>query len=197
MDINEERADRLRRAMDGRTQAWLAEKIGVATSSINGYLTRGTVPQADVCLRMCDALSIDIRWYLSGETDERPSGVDGVVQIAFIDMPEHAIAFPQTHAAYFNVPFESLCCVMVGGTLMAPGIPKGSEVIGTRSFRDVEDGRVYIVRIGTVHTVRRIRVRGDGTLVGVCDNAAAVSEVVDEFGREDIVALGLWCGYLL
>lgn len=196
MEISEARADRLRRAMNGRTQAWLAEACGVATSSINGYL-KGTVPQADVCLRMCDALAVDVRWYLTGESAVLDAVAEGVVQVAYVDHPDRALTFTASHIDMFGVPYDSLCCVEVVGTLMAPGVPKGAEVIGTRAFAEIEDGRVYIVKLGRRHAVRRMRINGDGKLVGVCDNPAAVTDSPDEFRREDVVALALWSGHAL
>ncbi len=182
--------------MAGRTQAWLAERIGVAASSINGYL-KGTVPQADVCMRMCDVLAVDMRWYLTGESSEAgEKRSDDVVQVVFLDQPDRALTYPASHVDFFEVPYESLCCVVVGGNLMSPGIPRGAEVLGTRAFGDVEDGRVYIVKVGRRHSVRRIRIAGDGRFLAVCDNPAA-SEEVDEFHPDDIVALALWAGHAL
>jgi transcriptional regulator with XRE-family HTH domain len=180
--------------MNGRTQAWLAERIGVATSSINGYL-KGIVPQADVCLRMCDALAVDVRWYLTGEADERERGSEGVLQVALLDYPDRALTYPTSHIEAFGVAYDSLCCVFVTGTMMAPAIPMRSEVLGTRDFGEVEDGRVYIVRTGQRHVVRRLSVKAAGKLVAVCDNPAAVSEAADEIEREDVVALVLWAAH--
>jgi transcriptional regulator with XRE-family HTH domain len=188
----EARADRLRRAMRGRTQAWLAEQIGVATSSINGYL-KGKVPQADVCLRMCDALAVDIRWYLDGETppEEKAQG-ERVIQVPFVDDGTKALTFTTGLLDMFGVPYESLCCISVQGTLMAPGIPKGAEVLATGSFSNVEDGKVYILRLRNGFVLRRLRVRGDGSLVAVCDNPAVQNDLPDEILYEDVAAVALW-----
>jgi len=195
MDTTEARADRLRRAMRGRTQAWLAETVGVAASSVNGYL-KGKVPQADVCVRICDALAIDIRWYLFGEAPpSAPEGGEGVLQVPFADDPSRALTFPAGLVQMFGAPYESMCCVAVQGTLMAPSIPRGSEVLATRSFDIVEDGRVYVLRLRGGYVLRRLRVRGDGSLVAVCDNPAAQSDLPDEVAREDVEALAVWSSH--
>lgn len=196
MNTTEARADRLRRAMRGRTQAWLAERIGVATSSINGYL-KGKIPQADVCLAMCDALAIDIRWYLNGETiaQDDNSKVERVVQVPFVDDGGKALTFPAGLLDVFAAPYESFCCVAVQGTLMAPGIPREAEVLATRSFADVEDGKVYVLRLRGGYVLRRLRVRGDGNIVAICDNPAVQNDVPDEIAYDDIVALVLWSSH--
>ncbi|MBY3155559.1 helix-turn-helix domain-containing protein [Rhizobium laguerreae] len=195
MDTTEARADRLRRAMRGRTQAWLAEEIGVATSSINGYL-KGKIPQADVCLRMCDALAVDIRWYLDGNSPpgEKAQG-ERVVQVPFVDDATKALTFTTGLLDMFGVPYESLCCIGVQGTMMAPGVPKGSEVLATRSFSNIEDGKVYILQLGSGFVLRRLRVRGDGGLVAVCDNPAVQNDLPDEIVHEDVAAVALWSGH--
>lgn len=195
MDTTEARADRLRRAMRGKTQAWLAEQIGVATSSINGYL-KGKVPQADVCLRMCDALAVDFRWYLNGEVpaEEKTQG-EKVVQVPFVDDPAKALTFPAGLLDMFGGPYESFCCLGVQGTLMAPGIPKGAEVLATRSFPQVEDGKVYVLQLRGGYVLRRLRVRGDGGIVAVCDNPAVHNDLPDEVLFEDVAALALWSSH--
>jgi transcriptional regulator with XRE-family HTH domain len=196
MDTTEARADRLRRAMRGRTQAWLAEQIGVATSSINGYL-KGKVPQADVCQRMCDALAVDIRWYLYGEApaEETPKD-ERVVQVPFVDDHSKALTFPASLLDLFAAPYESFCCVAVQGTLMAPGIPRGAEVLATRSFSAIEDGKVYVLQVKGGYLLRRLRVRADGGLVAVCDNLAVHDDIPDGVGGEDIVALAVWASHV-
>ncbi|MCZ7860842.1 LexA family transcriptional regulator [Agrobacterium salinitolerans] len=195
MDTTEARADRLRRAMRGRTQAWLAEQIGVATSSINGYL-KGKIPQADVCLRMCDALAVDIRWYLNGVTPaEDRVQAEKVVQVPFVDDGTKALTFPAGLLDVFGMPYESFCCVAVQGTLMAPGIPRGAEVLATRSFSQIEDGKVYVLQLRGGHVLRRLRVRGDGGIVAVCDNPAVQNDLPDEVQYENIAALAVWSSH--
>jgi hypothetical protein len=195
MDTAEARADRLQRAMAGRTQAWLGKAVGVATSSINGYL-RGIIPQADVCIKICDALAIDIRWYLYGETPKDDLGTGEVVlQIPILDHPDSALPFPESHISTFGHPYESFCVHVIGGTLMAPTLPKGSELLATRNFSGVEDGKIYIVQNGGRHTVRRLFVKSDGSINGLCDNPAIQNEHIDEYSADQIVALVLWASH--
>lgn len=195
MDDTEARADRLRRAMQGKTQAWLADQIGVATSSINSYL-KGKVPQADVCLRMCDALAVEIRWYLFGDTvPKSANGAEAVVQVPFVDDTGKALTFPAGLLDMLGYGHDSLCCVSVQGTLMAPGIPKGAEVLATRSFSSVEDGRVYVLSLRGSMVVRRLRLRGDGGIVAVCDNPAVQNDLPDVVNAEDVAGLAVWSSH--
>jgi transcriptional regulator with XRE-family HTH domain len=195
MDMTEARADRLRRAMRGKTQAWLAEQIGVATSSINGYL-KGKVPQADVCLRMCDTLAVDIRWYLNGETPAVDKArEEKVVQVPFFEDGTKALTFPAGLLDVFLAPYESFCCLTVQGSLMAPAIPRGAEVLATRSFSQVDDGKVYVLQLRGSFVLRRLRLRGDGSIVAVCDNPAVQNDLPDEVLYEDIAALAVWSSH--
>lgn len=189
----EERADRLQRAMQGKTQAWLAGRIGVATSSVNGYL-QGKVPPADVALRICDVLAIDIRWYLSGQASVAEAG-ERVVQVPFLDDGARALTFPQGLVAFFGVPSESLCCLSVAGTLMSPGMPPGAEVLATRSFDGIVDGRVYLLGLRGGYAARRLMVRSDGRLLGLCDNPQFRQDVPDEVDYADVAALVLWSSH--
>jgi DNA-binding XRE family transcriptional regulator len=194
-DDERERGARLLRAMQSRTQAWLADAIGVAVSSVNGYL-KGKVPMADVALRMCDVLAIDIRWYLTGEARKEETG-EKVMQVPFLDDPSRALTFPSGLLGSFGVPPDSLCCLEMQGTLMAPAIPRGAEILATRSFDDIVDGRLYIIDTGRGHMLRRARVRADRRIEAVCDNVAAQQEMPDFVDYAQVVALALWSGCAL
>lgn len=187
--------ERLQKAMTGRTQAWLAERAGVATSSINGYL-RGKMPQADVAMKICDALAIDLRWYLEGVEDRaRPGVTDDLLQIPFVDDASRALTFPSGLVSMFGTPLESLCCISVAGTLMEPSLPRGTELLATRHFAEPWDGRVFILQFSGRYVVRRIRCAADGTLLSVCDNPAVQGDVPEYVQPEQVIALGLWASH--
>lgn len=193
MNEDEARGERLRRAAAGRTQAWLAERAGVAASSVNGYL-KGRVPQADVAVRICDALGIGLRWYLFGQS--HPSeGSDALVQVPFADDPARALTFPRNLVDMFGSAHQDLCCAEARGALMEPTIPKGAEVLATRAVGKIEDGGVYLVEIGGQQLIRRIRLRADGGLLGVCDNPAAQTEVADVIPRDCVKARAVWVSH--
>lgn len=59
-------------ALDGRGQAWLAEKTGLSTSTIHDY-ARGAIPSADRAFLIARTLGVDAEWLVTGEkTGERP-----------------------------------------------------------------------------------------------------------------------------
>ena len=188
---------RLAAAMKGKNQAWLAKQVDVATSTINGYL-KGKMPPVDVAFKICKALDIDIHWYVEGKEMAVSSvSSDGVTNIPMIDNVQHALQFPNSLISAFGVDVNSLCCLNVSGTLMSPGIPKGAEVLATKSFGEIQDGRVYILKIKDSIVLRRVQVRTDGKIVAFCDNPLVQHEVPDAIKTNDIIAMALWSGYPL
>jgi transcriptional regulator with XRE-family HTH domain len=195
MTEEEEMAERLRRAMQGRTQASLADAIGVATSTVNGYL-KGKMPPADVALGICRELGIELEWYLHGTTATAVAdGDEGVVQVPFVEDPRQALAYPAGLLGVLGYPLESLCCHLAAGNLMAPTIPQGTELLLTREVGQVVDGRVYLMSWGAAWAARRVRVAPGGRLLAVCDNPSGSPAEGDEVNRSDIAALALWAGH--
>ncbi len=188
---------RLAEAMTGKSQSWLAKEVGVAASTINGYL-KGKVPPVDIAFLMCKALNIDISWYINGEITSSNTAYDeGTTNIPLINSVGQALPIANNLISMFGVDTESLCCMTVPGTMMSPAIPKGAEVLATKSFGDVEDGRVYILKIKDTPVLRRVQVRTDGSLVAICDNPAVSNDVPDVVKPKDILALGLWSSHPL
>lgn len=59
-------AGRLGKALDGRTQMWLAERTGLSRSTVNDY-ARGTIPSADRAFLLANVLNVDAEWLILGE----------------------------------------------------------------------------------------------------------------------------------
>ena len=189
---------RLAQAMTtGRSQAWLAKEVGVAASTINGYL-KGKVPPVDVAFAMCKVLGISIHWYIEG-TSAPLNAVsnEGSTNIPIIDSVGHALPFPNSLLSAFNVGIESFLCITVSGTMMTPHIPEGAEVLATKLFGQVEDGRVYILKIKDTTVLRRVKIGSDSRLLAICENPAVKNDVPDIINAKDIIALALWSSHSL
>jgi transcriptional regulator with XRE-family HTH domain len=48
----------------------LAEKIGVSTNTISAWSVRGTVPDADVAIKIADFFCVSVEWLITGHEKE-------------------------------------------------------------------------------------------------------------------------------
>ena len=44
-----------------------AKSVGVTNQAFTDWKRRGTIPAADIALRIADALSVDLRWLITGQ----------------------------------------------------------------------------------------------------------------------------------
>lgn len=52
------------------TRVQLAPVVGITPATISAWSTRGTIPAADVALRISDFLGVSIEWLITGEAPE-------------------------------------------------------------------------------------------------------------------------------
>jgi transcriptional regulator with XRE-family HTH domain len=65
---------RLKRALDAKewTQKDLARRLGVAESSVTGWLRHGALPGADILFELPYVLGVSADWLLVGRGEQRP-----------------------------------------------------------------------------------------------------------------------------
>lgn len=56
----------------GKSQSDLADSIGIKKSTISMWITRDSVPAADVAQKVADYLNVPLRYLLTGEGKEKP-----------------------------------------------------------------------------------------------------------------------------
>lgn len=54
----------------GITRVQLAPKVGISPATISAWYTRGTVPAADVAIRIATYLGISVEWLITGHDPE-------------------------------------------------------------------------------------------------------------------------------
>jgi hypothetical protein len=196
MEENSERGARLKEALGGRSNAWLAKQVGVVASTVHGY-AHGKVPPADVALRICDVLGIDLRWYIDGQGVAVTPG-DKLVMVPLIDysggMAADGIAYAESFLKHLATDPGSVRCMISSGVAMAPSVPEHAEVLFLPGA-GVIDGAVHVVGIRNRLLVRRIRISASGGMEAVCDNPAFSREGSDLLEPDQIVGRALWVAH--
>jgi hypothetical protein len=196
MDEDTERGSRLKESLGERSNAWLAKQVGVVASTVHGYV-HGKVPPADVALRICDVLGIDLRWYINGGGVKKPD-MGGVIMVPVLlhsGEPGGSMSFAAHLLKQLTEDTHLIGCVNASGAGMAPTIPEYSEVLFLHD-PGVIDGKPHVLKIRERIVVRRVVVRGNGVLETVCDNPAFVREAPDVISPEDVLGRVLWVGHI-
>jgi hypothetical protein len=195
MEENSERGARLKDALGDRSNAWLAKQIGVVASTVHGYV-HGKVPPADVALRICDVLGIDLRWYIDGQGVAVTPG-DKLVMVPLVDYSGTApdgIAYAESFLKHLVKEPGDVKCMISPGVAMSPTVPEHAEVLFLPGG-EVTDGAAHVVSIRSRLLVRRVRFSASGEMEAVCDNPAFAREVSDLLEPEQIVGLALWVAH--
>ncbi|NTF17230.1 hypothetical protein G6L37_02140 [Agrobacterium rubi] len=195
-DDEEARGKRLKSALGERSNAWLAKQVGVVASTVHGYV-HGKVPPADVTLRICDTLDIDIRWYISGEG--APASVsDDIVNVPVLDrtgkIMDDPLGYSKKLLSALTKDHARARCLIATGEAMKPVIPEHAEVLFLLG-QEIVDGMAHVIRIRDRLVVRRIRMGVDGTSEAFCDNPAFAREAADPVSDDQIVGRVIWISH--
>lgn len=190
------RADRIKDAMRGRPIAWLAEQLGVALSTAHSYL-KGTIPPADVAIKVANILEIDLRWYINGE-ETQPMTNEAVLAVPLVDTQFNSVG----SVAYTSELLSSLTpdpgdvrCMLQKGTAMRPTIPENAETLFVPMTADPEDGRIYVIVSAGRALVRRVMQTTDGQWKAVCDNPAFRGEEKDIIDPQSFIGEVIWTSH--
>jgi phage repressor protein C with HTH and peptisase S24 domain len=175
------RAERIKVAMSGRPIAWLATQLGVALSTAHSYM-KGTVPPADVAIKISNILDVDLKWYVNGSDVVSDNVVDSVSYTA------------ELLTALTENP-NDVRCMLQKGTAMRPTIPQNAETLFIPMTTDPEDGRVYVLFYGKGAIVRRVMQTTDGNWKAVCDNPAFRGEEKDTIDPKSFVGEVIWTSF--
>lgn len=199
-DGKRERAERLAKAMDGRSIAWLHAAVGVALSTAHSYVKKGAVPPADIAFRIADALNIDVRWYITGEgTPPETSRSGGAVDVPLVNHNFDTVGSLQCSASLIEAlgaKPEDVRCLLPEGAAMRPSVPEGAETL----FVPMPplgpiDGRVYVLSVRGRAVVRRVASGMSGEWFAVMDNPAFRMEPKERIPDDAFVGEVIWVSH--
>lgn len=195
-DAEDARGKRLKAALGERSNAWLAKQVGVVASTVHGY-AHGKIPPADVALRICDVLGIDLRWYVEGKGAAALVG-DDIVAVPMLDrmgeVQEHPVGYSARLIESLRADPLSVRCMLATGEAMKPTIPEHSEILFLLGAEPV-DGSAHVIRIRDRLAVRRIVFGASGSLEVVCDNPAFVREGGEPVAEGQLVGRVIWISH--
>ena len=190
------RSDRIKDAMRGRSIAWLAEQLGVAGSTAHSYL-QGSIPPADVAIRIANILDVDITWYINGDEVEVVRS-PAIVDVPLVDTQFNAVGT----VAYTSELLDSLAqdpsnvrCLLQTGAAMRPSIPENAEILFVPMFKEPEDGRIYVLVADGRALVRRVMQTVRGQWKAVCDNPAFRGEEKDSIDPAAFLGEVIWTSH--
>lgn len=63
-------AARLKTALEGYSQNWLARKTGLSATTISAYVNGKKMPRLDIAAEIADALNVSLDWMLGRENQK-------------------------------------------------------------------------------------------------------------------------------
>jgi transcriptional regulator with XRE-family HTH domain len=188
-----QRGERFMEAKAGQTIATIADAVGAAGSTVQGYTT-GNIPSADIGIKISKYLNVDLDWWINGN-GVTSSAPPSVVYLPIRGTDNQAISYSSGLIELLNRNVDSLFCTFGIGTMMHPTVPKDSELICSTDIHPLKDGCVYLVRFGNHEIIRRLRVKSNDLIEARCDNPAVQLEKADEVRAEDVIAEILWISH--
>lgn len=190
------RAERIKDAMSGRPIAWLSAQLGVALSTAHSYM-KGTVPPADVAIRIANILDVDLNWYVNGDAIIS-TGLSKVLDVPLVDARFNvvgSVAYAVELLTGLNESPSDVRCILQKGTAMRPTIPENAETLFVPMKNEPEDGRIYVLLYDSAALIRRVMQTADGKWKAVCDNPAFRGEEKDFIDPNSFVGEVIWTSF--
>mgnify|MGYP002626279216 FL=1 len=89
-----------------------AKIVGVTNQAFTDWKRRGTIPAADIVLRIADALNVDFRWLITGEEKNSFAPAQNLPPSEIISLAEDIFRLPSEYQEIIknNVEaYKSLC----------------------------------------------------------------------------------------
>ncbi|HEY2179657.1 MAG TPA: S24 family peptidase [Caulobacteraceae bacterium] len=172
---------RLRQAMGGRSAAEVARAVGLASTTMDGYL-KGAVPAADRAFAIARELGVSAEWLITGEGARRPSESDSdwlVVPrydlLAFEpDATQEPVEMMRIRREWVSRAVKSVRRLWVT-TLTSDAMSdigrEGDLVLCEDVAPPLADGRVYVFLLDRTPIVRRLQMRPEGLVLKATDSA--------------------------
>ncbi len=191
--------DRAKKALSLETDKEFAQILGVSTSSVNGYRTRGGDLPLDQCKKVAQLSGVSLDWLVFGDGDPIPSGLSmyGSTQspnlkaVPLYDVTASAgngCFFENENILqymYFNSDWmaqeglytQDLACLSVKGDSMSPAL-QDTDIILLNRAKTRGDG-IFVIRIGDALRIKRLQWLTTGELKIMSDNPVYDTEIVN------------------
>ncbi len=167
----------------------VAELAGISRQSLSEILSGNSTPKVGTLQRLCDVLSVDLEFVLNGFVGE--SGLSLSSQSLTLSVPEIDLAygmggtfvgdlavtevfrdFPADWIRQFTRAQASqlVLCKGIGDSMM-PTLLDSDVLLVDRSQDTLKQSdRIWVVMVGDVGMVKRVRVQPNGNLLILSDN---------------------------
>lgn len=191
---------------------WLSRETGIAPSTLSGY-RKGSIPSADVALRLADAMGVEVRWLVSGEGPQEPAekfadqyttvrryevrAGAGTGLVATAEDVTEELSFRRDWLRRIGMTPQNAGLITAQGDSMHPTIPDGAMLLIDLSIRDVRNGYIYVVVKDGSLLVKRVQTKMDGSVVLISDNPVYEREELpaNQVAELHIAGRVVWVGH--
>ncbi len=179
-------AERVKEALiaNGMTPASLADKIGVARSTVHRWLQGTQDMRSDKVALVAEGLNMALNDVVAGEEFDfenlRPT-TEKLVSIEEMKLSENdtwervpggmVLRYSQSVLGRYSTTEERLMLTKIDGDGMAPTIPSNAMVLWIRNEitdpakAEIRDGSIYVLSVAGRYRVRRLRAVRNGVVV--------------------------------
>lgn len=193
--------------MGDTSQAVVAKRAGISVGALNKYLN-GSEPGAFKAARLANALSVDLRWLLTG-AGQANAAAGGFVSVPIYDVRLAAgvATFADAAEQIGEMPFDlgllrdigrtntdGLAVFTAEGDSMWPTIQDGGRVLTDLKDTRLREG-IFAFRTGDELRIKRLRRLVDGIEIR-SDNERYPPELIIGDAADELTIIGsvLWTG---
>ena len=221
MDTLSDRLDELRGSLSYKA---FAELVGMSESGMRKYFPPfNSLPTIDKALRIARTFNVNLEWLATGQGPKHPDGtaeqmvqreefdeeyalIDGYhVTVstghgAFNDDHEvkRKLAFRRKWLKYRQLNPDNLVVVFAKGDSMEPTIHSGDSILVDISRNQIQDGGLFVLRLGDELYAKRLQKRVDGGVNIISDNKTGYETLAvmpNELDSLSIIGKVVWLGH--
>ena len=219
--------DRLALVIEGQSARSFAAKAGMADTTLRQYLYGRSEPNMTQLVKIARTADVNIDWLATGEGpmrgaaspmvretapvgrdpfDEEYALIDGYhVAVSaghgsFNDQHQvtRKLAFRRKWLTYRQLSPDNLAVVFAKGDSMEPTIHSGDSILVDMSRNQIQDGGLFVLRLGDELYAKRLQKRVDGGVNIISDNKAGYETLAvlpHELGSLTIIGKVVWLGH--
>ena len=181
---------RLKEAMAGESNRIFADKCALSEGTLRRYLLGETFPPLDTLERIANAAEVSLAWLASGEEAMKREEVQEWPPEGYVSIPRYEIqasagagAMVQSEQIVDVMSFKAdwlkvslgmspanSAVISVCGDSMEPYLNDGDLILIDTAVNKVSNNAIYVIQYDDSLLVKRIQLKGDGTVIVKSDN---------------------------